>query len=250
MDDNKFLDYDGLGHFYTKLKADPTFMANGGSDIPAGLIAMWSGIEVPEGWVLCDGNNDTPNLSDKFIVGTTNLKDNMQSVTIKEAGSLFTAGEEISYYKLAFIMKTESSEPIRYQAGIGISIKDGIISVKNPFRGIIAQSDFDLLLPEDQNKGIWFVVDVIDDIDDSVSDDDTSSGSIQHVTPNVDFDRSGTIVKDGVEYDYFIPDITSAASSAVGSNADFAFSVGSNVDFAFSVGSTAKDLDVESGELQ
>lgn len=41
--------------------------------IPSGLIAKWHGLisNIPTGWVLCDGNNGTPNLSDKFIMGTT-----------------------------------------------------------------------------------------------------------------------------------------------------------------------------------
>jgi len=37
--------------------------------IPAGLICMWSGSTVPKGWVLCDGNNGTPDLMGRFIVG-------------------------------------------------------------------------------------------------------------------------------------------------------------------------------------
>ncbi len=39
--------------------------------IPIGGIALWSGaiVDIPEGWVLCDGNNGTPDLTDKFIVG-------------------------------------------------------------------------------------------------------------------------------------------------------------------------------------
>jgi len=39
--------------------------------IPKGLIAMWSGSkdQIPSGWALCDGTNNTPNLTDKFIVG-------------------------------------------------------------------------------------------------------------------------------------------------------------------------------------
>lgn len=36
--------------------------------IPKGGIIMWSGTDVPVGWALCDGNNGTPNLKDKFIV--------------------------------------------------------------------------------------------------------------------------------------------------------------------------------------
>lgn len=39
--------------------------------IPCGLIAMWAGsiVEVPTGWFLCNGENGTPNLSSKFVVG-------------------------------------------------------------------------------------------------------------------------------------------------------------------------------------
>ena len=39
--------------------------------VPSGIIAMWSGAigSIPTGWVLCDGNNSTPDLRDRFIVG-------------------------------------------------------------------------------------------------------------------------------------------------------------------------------------
>ena len=39
--------------------------------IPSGIIAMWSGSSdnIPSGWHLCDGNEGTPDLRDKFIVG-------------------------------------------------------------------------------------------------------------------------------------------------------------------------------------
>lgn len=39
--------------------------------IPSGVIAMWSGqsTNIPDGWVLCNGQNGTPNLTDKFIIG-------------------------------------------------------------------------------------------------------------------------------------------------------------------------------------
>lgn len=41
-------------------------------NIPKGLICMWSGANVPTGWLLCDGNNNTPDLRDRFIVGAGN----------------------------------------------------------------------------------------------------------------------------------------------------------------------------------
>lgn len=35
---------------------------------------IWSGnsSNVPDGWVLCDGNNGIPDLSDKFVLGAGN----------------------------------------------------------------------------------------------------------------------------------------------------------------------------------
>lgn len=37
-------------------------------------IQIWSGsiANIPTGWVLCDGNNSTPNLQDKFVIGAGN----------------------------------------------------------------------------------------------------------------------------------------------------------------------------------
>lgn len=39
--------------------------------IPSGVIMMWSGAEnaIPTGFVLCDGNNSTPNLTERFVIG-------------------------------------------------------------------------------------------------------------------------------------------------------------------------------------
>ena len=50
--------------------ADPTFETIGGG-LPTGAIIIWSGAAnaIPTGYVLCDGNNSTPNLAGKFVVG-------------------------------------------------------------------------------------------------------------------------------------------------------------------------------------
>ena len=37
--------------------------------VPSGVIVMWSGTEVPEGWALCDGESGTPDLRNRFVVG-------------------------------------------------------------------------------------------------------------------------------------------------------------------------------------
>ncbi|MGL4353721.1 MAG: hypothetical protein ACRCTP_07320 [Aeromonas popoffii] len=34
-----------------------------------GMVMMFSGTGIPSGWALCDGNNGTPNLVDRFIIG-------------------------------------------------------------------------------------------------------------------------------------------------------------------------------------
>jgi microcystin-dependent protein len=46
-----------------------TFVGDG--TIPVGGIIMWSGAvaSVPAGWAICDGNNGTPNLSGRFVLG-------------------------------------------------------------------------------------------------------------------------------------------------------------------------------------
>lgn len=42
-----------------------------GSVLPVGSIVIWSGEAnaIPDGWQLCDGTNNTPDLRDRFVVG-------------------------------------------------------------------------------------------------------------------------------------------------------------------------------------
>lgn len=39
--------------------------------LQSGLIIIWSGaiVDIPAGWVICDGNNQTPDLRDRFVLG-------------------------------------------------------------------------------------------------------------------------------------------------------------------------------------
>ena len=46
--------------------------ADAPSGVPAGTIVMFNSATAPSGWALCDGNNSTPDLRDKFIVGAGN----------------------------------------------------------------------------------------------------------------------------------------------------------------------------------
>lgn len=92
------------------------------------IIAMFNGKaeDIPQGWVLCDGTNGTPDLRDKFIKGATNAggsggnKDhntNKASVpesagAVKERGGQdvnaitdLNSNNEPQFFELAFIMK-------------------------------------------------------------------------------------------------------------------------------------------------
>lgn len=110
--------------------------------IKSGMIVIWSGaiVAIPGGYVLCDGNNGTPDLRNRFIMGagdTYNPGDNGGTTNhthdfttdghfhILPAGSAIAAGANFSstaainqdggitdpathtppYYALAFIMK-------------------------------------------------------------------------------------------------------------------------------------------------
>lgn len=104
--------------------------------VPSGLIVMWHGTiaNIPSGWVICDGNNSTPNLLAKFVQGVATAATNpgttggAQSKTMtvggtKRVGSSYTAsGTGLNslgtvepqthadirppFYDVAFLMKT------------------------------------------------------------------------------------------------------------------------------------------------
>lgn len=60
--------------------------------IPTGLISMWSGsiASIPSGWYLCDGNNSTPDLRDKFIIGAKQDETSLAKTNV--TGSLTQTG--------------------------------------------------------------------------------------------------------------------------------------------------------------
>lgn len=62
------------------------------------LYRCWLGAmaDIPDGWVLCDGNNGTPDLRDQFIDKTST---NIESETINEAN------QTPPYCTLFFIMR-------------------------------------------------------------------------------------------------------------------------------------------------
>lgn len=93
------------------------------SYVPPGVIVAWSGVlsSIPSGWLLCDGNNGTPNLIDRFLQGITTASTNPGTTggshTKTVAGSWTFAGDTTTrvagftidirpkYYEVAWIMK-------------------------------------------------------------------------------------------------------------------------------------------------
>jgi len=92
--------------------------------MPAGGIIIWTGTlaNIPSGWLLCDGNNGTPNLVNKFIQGVSTSATNPGTTGgahIKALGAYsecragaygyLAVGPTIdvrpAYYEVAFIMK-------------------------------------------------------------------------------------------------------------------------------------------------
>lgn len=66
------------------------------------IIVLWSGaiVDIPAGWALCDGNNNTPDLRDKFIIGAGGAQ-----APDAEGTSNVAADANWPWYALAFIMK-------------------------------------------------------------------------------------------------------------------------------------------------
>jgi len=93
------------------------------SYVPPGVIVAWSGVlsSIPSGWLLCDGNNGTPNLIDRFLQGITTSSTDPGTTggshtktvngswtfagdtTTRVAG--FTIDIRPKYYEVAWIMK-------------------------------------------------------------------------------------------------------------------------------------------------
>ena len=91
---------------------------------PTGCIILWSGaiVDIPAGWVLCDGSNSTPDLRDRFVQGagdttaagtiggSTSHNHGIRTVTYWAAqanyGALSSPTATVPpYYALAYIMK-------------------------------------------------------------------------------------------------------------------------------------------------
>ena len=64
-----FLTDSDLTELKNRLTALEQTPAPTNDNFPIGGIIMWSGTTIPTGWKLCNGQNGTPDLRDRFIVG-------------------------------------------------------------------------------------------------------------------------------------------------------------------------------------
>lgn len=60
--------------------------------VPSGVIVMWSGsiASIPSGWFLCDGENSTPDLRDRFVIGARQDESDVAKTNV--TGSLTQTG--------------------------------------------------------------------------------------------------------------------------------------------------------------
>ena len=58
----------------TSFSGDGSALTGLGGGVPTGCILIWSGAAnaIPTGYVICDGNNSTPDLRDRFVIGAGN----------------------------------------------------------------------------------------------------------------------------------------------------------------------------------
>lgn len=103
---NKFQAKDkfNLTTFNTKLDAIDYAIQE---SIPSGIICAWSGTDtnIPEGWVICDGQNNTPNLTGHFIFGASGNNYPPGITGEIEATLSHEVTEGAPYYTLIYIMK-------------------------------------------------------------------------------------------------------------------------------------------------
>ena len=89
--------------------------------VPKGGIIIWSGSanNIPTGWVLCDGNNGTPNLTDRFVLGAGN--NYTVGSTGGEATHTLTIDEMPSHSHEYYTGKGEDTTKSGYAANAEIS---------------------------------------------------------------------------------------------------------------------------------
>ena len=98
--------------------------------MPSGIIFLWSGAisAIPPGFVICDGNNSTPNLTDRFVIhadadssGTRNKGDTGGAHTVTLGTNEMPAHTHNS--------NTPNEKALNQTAGSGLNSSSGLNSL-------------------------------------------------------------------------------------------------------------------------
>lgn len=101
-------------------------------------VRMWSGLtaSIPTGWVLCDGNNSTPNLTGKFIRGTASITDRA-SLTTGGADSVTIAEANLPAHTHSVTVAAEAA----HTHGLGTRVNTAVASNASSGSGYYAISN-------------------------------------------------------------------------------------------------------------
>ena len=79
--------------------------------LPTGLILAWNNVgSIPTGWILCDGNNNTPNLQGRFILGAGQGGVDMNKIALP-LQTFGTTGGEVNHTLLVTEMPSHNHTP-------------------------------------------------------------------------------------------------------------------------------------------
>ena len=96
------------------------------SGLPVGSIIMWNGSSsnIPSGWHICNGENDTPDLRDRFVIGAGNSffqRSTSGSFTIT-ANNLPKHGHNIeTSYEKGIDQGNPGTNILKFQGGEGVT---------------------------------------------------------------------------------------------------------------------------------
>ena len=111
--------------------------------VPVGTITAYNGTDPPTGWVLCDGNNGTPDLRGRFILGAQGTYASNIPLTTSSAGSTMTindqGGEQMHLLSISELPSHNHGLGLEAQVQMGRNTSSG--SIFGTFVGFYSDGD-------------------------------------------------------------------------------------------------------------